>query len=536
MAEMMPIADVLWWNGENVHIRCPFCKNRHRHGNESNWRYDFNNQRVAHCNLSHIHHHVPDNEYRIQFPFDEHGRVAYEIDKGRKRFLTIGVAQDPEKPTASALMKLSESDARGEDDEDGYENDNTCPGGWEKGSVFRLDGRSGNEILRLAFGDGPDDFVDLNVVDKAMRDCINGDMAAVQKFLDISPEADIMVKGRDYEGKTMLSTAAAEKFPLMVSLILEKGTNINNRDLQGRTPLMEAALWGRSENAQILLDHGADKSMKDCDGYRALDFAMPHQRNVEERSGRAGRVYKENILKTDQEREAIVRMLDTTPPKSAIRLSCPNPASLDHHAFKHAPEESSILMMAPIATFPGVWKTIGWLERGEPFPSIAAMSGWGHDQDIVVVSGKNWNEDVFRICKLVGHSLPGHRHDRGVHGRYNACHAEKQLLAYFLSKHVFLPDELIDVDLDSRDTYFTKLFEDFIAGKIDGQRRENAARRYDMALERSLQPLWRIRPPVSLREADILVSTSVCDDCATFVSKVNTFFGLILGVRKAVIK
>lgn len=70
------------------------------------------------------------------------------------------------------------------------------------------------------------------------------------------------------------------------------------------------------------------------------------------------------------------------------------------------------------------------------------MSGWAHNENVTVVSGRDWTNDVVRISHLIGHTLsPDSWKDRGEPGRFNASHAEKQLIAYFISKHSFLPDE-----------------------------------------------------------------------------------------------
>ncbi|KAH9234143.1 hypothetical protein K456DRAFT_1761526 [Colletotrichum gloeosporioides 23] len=44
---------------------------------------------------------------------------------------------------------------------------------------------------------------------------------------------------------------------------------------------------------------------------------------------------------------------------------------------------------------------------------------------------------VARPAKKIGFSLRPHKREQGDRGRYYACHAEKQLVAYFTSKHLF---------------------------------------------------------------------------------------------------
>ncbi len=51
---------------------------------------------------------------------------------------------------------------------------------------------------------------------------------------------------------------------------------------------MESALWGRYESVEHLLDHGANKHLKDNDNLKASDLATSSDRNEEERYRRSG--------------------------------------------------------------------------------------------------------------------------------------------------------------------------------------------------------------------------------------------------------
>lgn len=80
------------------------------------------------------------------------------------------------------------------------------------------------------------------------------------------------------------------------------------------------------------------------------------------------------------------------------------------------------------------------LERGGPFLVVRATSGWTtYNTSAAPIDAAIWTEGVFRISKLVGHESFPHS---GVAGQWNACHVEKQLVAWFLSRHVILPDKL----------------------------------------------------------------------------------------------
>jgi ankyrin repeat protein len=60
----------------------------------------------------------------------------------------------------------------------------------------------------------------------------------------------------------------------VVSYLLDAGAHIDDRDARGRTALMIAAEGGRAEIANLLLARGADSSLKDKAGKRAVDLTV----------------------------------------------------------------------------------------------------------------------------------------------------------------------------------------------------------------------------------------------------------------------
>lgn len=293
---------------------------------------------------------------------------------------------------------------------------------------------------------------------------------------------------------------------------------------------MEAALWGRAENVEVLLRYNPEKASKDRSGYTALDFAAPHVRNSKERSRRTAERSREDTYEADKQRRMIVRMLEDQPARSSISFAPSNHQDDDIRflSLHKSSQTSSFKFCAPIADFPVscLNKTVGRLDRGHPFPHTDAMSGCKHSgKGLDVISGERWTEEVFRVCQLVGHELPTRSGDSGRPGSFYASHAEKHLIAYFLSKHVFLEDEIPEDDLETTVRNLDALFLAEAPGETTEVDLEAPER------GRYLRDLYLARPPVELRSATILVSSKVCENCRDFVKKVEMSYGLTIRVK-----
>ncbi|RHZ44343.1 uncharacterized protein CDV56_102237 [Aspergillus thermomutatus] len=211
----------------------------------------------------------------------------------------------------------------------------------------------------------------------AISNCVNGRANAVKKFLDKSPDAAFFLQGKYTDGQTMLILASMEQSPDM----------------------------GRLDNVKLLLANGANKYLRDFDNRRAVDMAQPIARNLEERDTRAP-WYKEAAALRDRERREIASILDDS------------------------------------LTWRRTVKAIAVLERGCGFPQIAAMSGWSHERSPVHLNGQVWTDKVMHLASGIGHTLaPIANRDHGKPGRFHASHAEKHLMAYFVDRHVFLPED-----------------------------------------------------------------------------------------------
>lgn len=272
-----------------------------------------------------------------------------------------------------------------------------------------------------------------------------GDYEYVANYIRTSPEATLFVHGIDEKGNSALNLAACEKYPAIVKLLLDHGADGDHQNNEGRSPLMEAAIWGRIENVKHLLEHGVNRTLCDIRGRQAAELAGPSLQNDEERYQRSGgevQIYREITFTANKARRVIFELLKDSKDFLGKRGLTQDEA-FDTYSFKTT-DRGTIELVAPIAEFqvPNEWKTVAYLQRPSNYPSIAAMSGWSHGETMVTISGREWTHEVMRISRTVGHQLQiEERRDQGIEGRFYASHAEKQLIACFISKHVLLESD-----------------------------------------------------------------------------------------------
>lgn len=74
--------------------------------------------------------------------------------------------------------------------------------------------------------------------------------------------------------------AASDGDTVMVTSLIDTGTDVNTRNHFGVTPLMAASARGHLETINVLLAQGADVEAKDYKGLTARDYAANNSRYV----------------------------------------------------------------------------------------------------------------------------------------------------------------------------------------------------------------------------------------------------------------
>ncbi|KAF2020005.1 hypothetical protein BU24DRAFT_448374 [Aaosphaeria arxii CBS 175.79] len=556
-----PKIEVLRWNASSVYVKCPYCDEEHRHG------VSLPGMRTSGCQ--------PGGQYEFIFPIDEKtGRVGYEIDKSRACFVKAGSQADQQ----DEVIHSSDQDERVLAGLFHYKMriSTTKP---KPGPVLNLyDDSKEFKTINLPNGDS---FEQKRILD-AISDCVLGNLPAITQYLNTSAEANLFLHGRGHAGNTTLIRAAAEKSHEMVSLLLQHGADANATDEHGRSALMEAALWGRTGNVEALLKGNADKRLRDNEGRCAVDLAQPAPKNEEERYRRSQFAAADNVLECNRHRRSIVVLLgDSNADKQYQYTEPPSESERIKYSFKKSQSEMAITLHGPIRSYPvpRISKTAAVLDRGGQFKQISATSGWGVDALPPSPTNRpHWVEQVYHIASVVGHVLPDAPNpdwDQDRSGQYYASHAEKKLIAYFIERHVFLPQdrqpdrnledsiiEIEDIIAEGEDSFATwkKLFEadDRLLGdaydareverlkheihvveeellrlesddKVAAMRVQEEKRSTFLEKEKMHQHLIELSeaaPLLSLKRAVILSSNPICKDCDMFMERVNRWFHL----------
>lgn len=291
---------------------------------------------------------------------------------------------------------------------------------------------------------------------------------------------------------------------------------------------MEAALWGYYEIVKFLLEHGANPTATDRDGRTALDLATESKDNTKSRRWRAqsrttqsgttpsrrirGRKscpgYDTESNWLEYRRDLICKRLKqhSTSVSTPVPIQTPSPRPRYFETRLEPPNQFIDVFEHRFEhTISAKTKVMALLKR-PCYPDVGAVSGWeNHKQDGIVVPNTVWTPRVLQLFKLVGHT-PWYCNpdlDKGVgecRGRFYASHAEKQVVAFFLTEHVL--EYVLDV----------------------------AKAEKDWETYEKLKTLKEVQPP-SPPGCVIDISTNVCGDCESFLGHVKRTYNVQMVLR-----
>lgn len=114
-------------------------------------------------------------------------------------------------------------------------------------------------------------YNEMNRLRKLEHDSSDPSMEVIKALIAAGADVNIATDG----GNTAIQEAALQGNVAITKLLIEKGANVNAVNQWNETPLFICGLAkGSAEVAQLLLDAGADKTMKDVDGKTAVDMAL----------------------------------------------------------------------------------------------------------------------------------------------------------------------------------------------------------------------------------------------------------------------
>lgn len=135
---------------------------------------------------------------------------------------------------------------------------------------------------------------------------------------------------------------------------------------------------------KVLLEAGADKTLRDHKERLAWELAQPRTKNRKERHDRRPLLAAQaEGFEPDRDRRRIVLLLNDTHTKNERRYTGPSTAfqRLDY-SFLESEEGGrwKITLLGPIKpwSIARMYKSIATLARGVYFPKVSALGGWTH--------------------------------------------------------------------------------------------------------------------------------------------------------------
>jgi ankyrin repeat protein len=266
------------------------------------------------------------------------------------------------------------------------------------------------------------------------------------------------VDEKDNCRRTALHLATLKGNIGVVVILLANNAMVDSRNELGRTPLMEAALFGRLEIVQALVQNGANlnlHSMEESTQGRifstkhpltARDFARDDTTWAANERAKYFPDYTESNMDLFKRR----RIVSLLTPNSNGLLNNPSPVQnrrLTLGLHRNLVTNQTEIVEHQILGITDKDKAVAILDRGPQYPRVVAVSGWAYhfipsSESTTILSNSFWTRNVLRLAyELEGsmrlpHPIVGpNLYDRGIRGVWEACHAEKQLMVFYLYEY-----------------------------------------------------------------------------------------------------
>ena len=493
-AKNVPPAFVLNWTSTRVEVRCPFasCDQKvHGHG--------YSKPTPTHLNTRAAHCYPPRMlEYRLLFPYEDDPLVrnfGFFLDRQKLRWTTIAHGlKDPR------------------DDEE-VEQLSTLLAGTrisEPSHQYVLDAEDAEPFLL-------------------------GDYDSCKHKLETSKHLETLVKGKyPHNGRSALSLVCSQGHLEIAELLYNHGAELDSVDDNGQTPLMLATINGYGQIASYLARLGASLFINDKDGKTLIQIAKTAYDDLAtiEWSRAMIPIYSSEVGSSDAmeqvnnrnqaiglikaRKEGLSHVIDlyaALKPERDLKKSSLTNGRIDktfsiiqsNEAHRPRYSFSKVVFETHLAK---ETKTFAFLDRGLPFENIQAAAVSGYTPGEVgnrdgCLDRVLWTSRAMKYCRGIGHELAQvDQYGNEVPKRYHACHAEKQLMAYFLWMHT---------TADRR----------FEAGIEDGEIAGNCDRIHD---------LQTCKPDAGLMKKDIYVSRKPCPDCKLFQQRVYEKEGILFNL------
>jgi hypothetical protein len=278
-------------------------------------------------------------------------------------------------------------------------------------------------------------------------------------MLRSSPDPRRLVKGTNKDGNSALAMVCMDGHLEIVRLLCKHDPDLESVNNEGKTPLMVALSYGHGGIATHLIWAGASLVARGNEGKSGLDIAKTTLKDMERIHSRGKDETLARCHERKRNREHFTKVIDLSNArlknlKAMKKVPSNSFGKKQSFAFTKSGNgratEISVYLHKFTAPMADEEKTFAYLSRGSLFEDMFAVSRYSQGCFGGVdgcLDREEWTAKVFMFSQAIGHGLKAwpekdKNHKSRRLGSFYACHAEKQVMAYFLWKHATLQGEV----------------------------------------------------------------------------------------------